>query len=211
MSVGDPSEWARKFRLLDLRFLERVVAVWSACLSTLPSQPGEDIITANLVDLLASDPGARRCFHWIEFQYEPFGYTPSGMAYSLGKVDMAVFLDQDRDTYLAYECKRLNVHYQGRRESLAGKYVTHGLSRFIKGQYSENLPVGCMLGYVLDGDVKYAIEKVWTQIVHRKREVSLVADPQPDFPIGIATRFYSRHDRGPTSGEIEIRHALLPM
>ena len=51
--------------------------------------------------------------------------------------------------------KRLNVPRDDGRRSLAKKCVMDGLSRFTTGQYSENLPVGCMLGYVLDGDVKY--------------------------------------------------------
>ena len=104
------------------------MAVWPRCLSVLPSSPDEDTITENLVNLLLSDPETRRGFHWIEYQYEPFDYTPEGTARSKGSVDMAIILDQDRDTYLAYECKRLNELRDDGRRSLAGRYVTDGCS-----------------------------------------------------------------------------------
>ena len=211
MAAGDPTAWAGRFRSFDERFLERVVAVWPRCLAILPPQPDEDTITVNLVNLLQRDPDTRSRFHWIEFQYEPFGYTPEGTAYSKGRVDMAVILDQDRDTYLAYECKRLNERRDGSRRSLARQYVMHGLSRFTTGQYSENLPVGCMLGYVVDGDVKYAALSVRAKIVGRGQDVALVVKPRDDSAIGNATRFYTRHRRGSNGSEIEIRHALLPM
>ena len=211
MAIGDPIAWARRFRSFDDRFLARVVDVWPQCLAVLPSQPDEDTITASLVDILHRDSDAQRHFHWIEFQYEPFGHTASGAAYSKGKVDIAVFLDQDRDRYLAYECKRLNEQRLDGRRSLAGSYVTDGLSRFVSGRYSENLPVGCMLGYVLDGDLAYAAGKVRRMIVQCRLGVALVAGPQCDIPVGKAVRFYSRHLRESDGGEIEVRHALLPM
>ena len=211
MAAGDPTAWAGRFRSFDEWFLERVVAVWSRCLAVLPPRPDEDTITANLVNLLQRDPDTRHRFHWIEFQYEPFGYTPEGTAYSRGKVDMAVILDQDRDTYLAYECKRLNERRDDGRRSLATAYVMDGLSRFTTGQYSENMPVGCMLGYVLDGDVAYAATTVRATILARRQDVALVVEPRDDSAIGAATRFYSCHRRASDNGAIEVRHAMLPM
>ena len=187
------------------------MAIWPRCLSVLPQGPDEDTITANLVNLLQRDPDTRRRFHWIEFQYEPFGYTPEGTAHSQGSVDMAVILDQDRDMYLAYECKRLNDLRDDGRRALAGRYVTDGLSRFVESQYSDNLPVGCMLGYVLDGDVQYAAAKVRATIVERSQDVALDMTPRDDVAIGVATRFYSRHRRGSKGLVTEVRHALLPM
>ena len=211
MASGDPTAWAGQFRSFDNRFLERVVALWPTCLDLLPPQPDEDTVTINLVEVLGLDADTRRCFHWIEFHYEPFGHAPDGTAYSLGEIDIAVFLDQDRDVYLAYECKRLNVLRRDGRRSLATEYVAEGLARFVRGQYSENLPVGCMLGYVADGDVEYAAGKVGERIVALRCDIALIAGPQSKVAIGVATRFYSRHRRESDGTEIEIRHALLPM
>lgn len=211
MVAGDPAAWAGRFRAFDRQFLKSVVRVWPQCLALLPCQPDEDTITINLVDLLQRDPATQRRFHWIEFQYEPFGHTPEGTAYSRGKIDMAVFLNQDRDTYLAYECKRLNEQRDDGRRSLATEYVMDGLSRFIAGQYSENLPVGCMLGYVLDGAMDFAASRVRSRIVEFGQEIALIAGPGDDIAIGQTVRFYSRHRRESSRGTIEVRHALLPM
>ena len=210
MVIGDPAMWAARFRSLDVRFLRRVIAVWPECVAMLPHQPVEDAITINLVNILSKDPQARRLFYWLEFQYEPFGFTPVGTAFSRGKIDMALFLDRDRERYLAYECKRLNVVHNGRRSSLATLYVTEGLIRFVTEQYAENLSVGCMLGYVLDGNVSEAQRRIHVAIDDRQSDIGLIAGPSPDQSIGSVKRFLSRHRRSVTGQEIEIRHALLP-
>ena len=152
-AARDQAKWTERFRTLDVRFLERVVAIWPKCTAALPGQPPEDTITIGLVNLLLKDPGARRLFHWLEFQFEPFGFADDGTAYSKGRIDMALIPDGERESYLAYECKRLNVVHDGRTSSLATPYVKEGLVRFVTEQYAENLSVGCMLGYVMDGDV----------------------------------------------------------
>ena len=209
MVVGDRTMWADKFRSIDTRFLECVVAVWPGCLAVLPEQPDEDIITVNLVKLMLENPRVRRLVHWIEYHYEPLGYTPEGTAYSKGIIDMAVLLDQDREKYLAYECKRLNVVHNGSRRSLATAYVMKGLLRFITGQYAENLPVGCMLGYVLDGDVCYAYSSVRAAITSKQDDIGLAEVPIQDISFDSVKRFASRHRRQLNGEEIEIRHALL--
>ena len=211
MLAGDPAVWAGRFRSFDVRFLERVSAVWRRCVGRLPKHPHEDTITANLVHLLNGDPGVRRQFYWIEFQYEPFGHTAEGTAYSTGSVDIAVLLNQDRNIYLAYECKRLNdMRKDGRRRSLAGDYVQEGLSRFVAEQYAEGLPLAGMLGYVLDGDLESAESKVRARIAELREEVGLVAEPRDAAPIGESKRFFSRHRRQ-SGAEIEVRHALFPV
>jgi hypothetical protein len=123
---------------------------------------------------------------------------------------MAVLLDQERERYLAYECKRLNVVSNGKKSSLATPYVADGLSRFISEQYAEKLPVGCMLGYVLDGDLSGAQSKIYAAINTKKSHIGLKASPVQDQPVGAARRFFSHHLRPANGHEIEIRHALLP-
>ena len=128
----------------------------------------------------------------------------------LARTGEGLILSQDRDVYLAYECKRLNVVREDGKRSLAREYVMDGLSRFITRQYAENLPVGCMLGYVVDGDLKSAASSVRAKIVECCQDVALIREPRDDVAIGEATRFYSRHRRGANGGEIEVRHARLP-
>ena len=210
MVVGDPGIWADRLKSIDTRFLECVVALWPRCLELLPSQPLEDLITMNLVDLLMKDPNVRRFCHYIEYHYEPFGYTAEGTAYSKGQVDVAVLLDQDRERYLAYECKRLNVVQGGKKYSLATEYVTEGVARFVNEKYAENLPIGCMLGYVLNGNVYDARLRIHRAITLYKGAVALTAGPEHQQSMGPAGRFCSRHSRIKGGREIEIRHALLP-
>ena len=211
MMIGDPAIWADQFRSLDSQFLQCVVAVWPKCLARFSGPPTEDQITINLVAILSKDKDARRLFHSLEYQYEPFGYDANGLAYSTGRIDLALLPDQERERYLAYECKRLNVIYGGVRRTLATPYVMEGLIRFVTEQYAGNLPVGCMLGYVMDGDVQAARSSVCRAIRTNQNQVSLVMEPEAIEPLDIADRFLSRHRRPSDDQEIEIRHALLPL
>lgn len=210
MLVGDPTHWIAQFRSLDVRFLECVLSVWPRCVAVLPEKPYEDTITINLVDILSRDVKARRLFHHLAYQHEPFGYTDDGWAYSKGKIDMALLLDQERERYLAYECKRLNVVRNGKTSSLATPYVLEGMLRFITEQYAADLPVGCMLGYVLDGNVNNARTKVRAAIGSNSAKIGLVGKPTESQPIGPIRRLSSLHQRLSNPPDIEIRHALLP-
>ena len=207
---GDSANWTERFRTLDIRFLERVVAVWPKCIAGLPNQPLEDAITIRLVSLLLKDSGARRLFHWLEYQFVPFGSTVDDTEYGKGRIDMALILDGERERYLAYECKRLNVVYPDKTSSLASPYVEEGLARFVTEQYAENLSIGCMLGYVMDGYVRTAEAKIHAAIDHQKSQIGLTFGPKSDGWVGDAKRFVSRHFRAASGQEIEIRHALLP-
>lgn len=207
MVVGDAQAWADRFVTFDDRFLERIVAVWPTCVALLPGQPHEDTITINLVDLLWKDAKVRRLCHWIEYQYEPFGLASDGSKFSKGKIDIGVLFTWDRDLYLAYECKRLNVTGKGGRSSLATAYVTEGMMRFLTEQYAEGLRVGGMLGYVMDGDMPFAQSCVNAAILAHL-PLQFLAGPDPLPPVGGVERFSTLHDRAP-SENIALRHALL--
>lgn len=210
MVVGDPSEWAIHFNSIDDRVMARIEGLWPQCLAVLPPNPEEDKITINLRSLLVKDAEARRIFHHLEYQFEPEGFTTDGLAFSKGKIDLAVLLDQGCTRYLAYECKRLNVFHGGSRQSLATPYVNEGVRRFITEQYAEGLPVGCMLGYVLDGDLSFARASIHTAVDTNKLGIGLITGPNGMIAIGVAERFSTDHLR-PGSGEpIHVRHSLLP-
>lgn len=207
MMIGNPAAWLRRYRSLDRRVMELVAMIWPGCIAGLPAQPDEDAITMQLVDVLSRHPGTRR-LGVIEYQFEPFGDHPDGFVYSKGKIDMAVLLDRTRRRYLAYECKRLNVKHGGGRRSLATQYVMEGLRRFITGQYADGLPVGCMLGYVLDGDVPSARTKVIEALRRKKREVGFGSVSRPTVTPPSAEGFVSDHVRY-NGAAIEIRHTML--
>lgn len=210
MVVGDPSYWVKHFTSIDDRLLARIIAVWPQCLSVLPPGPEEDAITFNLRSILTKDAEARLIFHHLVYQFEPEGFTPEGLAFSKGQIDLAVLLDQGCTRYLAYECKRLNVHFSGSRHSLATPYVNEGVRRFITEQYAEGLPVGCMLGYVLDGDTAFALGRVHAAIDTNKGDVGLAGGPTSAAAIGLVERFSTDHVRPGSGDAIHIRHSLLP-
>ena len=181
--IGNPAAWLSQYRSLDRRMMALVTTIWPGCIAKLPVQPDEDAITIQLVDVLSRHPGARR-LGVIEYQFEPFGHRPDGIACSRGKIDMAVLLDRTRRQYLAYECKRLNVKRGGRWRSLATQYVMEGIRRFITEQYAEGLPVGSMLGYVLDGDIPLARAKIIEALRRKKRNTSYDAAVLTDRSVG---------------------------
>lgn len=162
---------------------------------------------AGELDRLAKDVVVRRLCHWVEYQFEPFGLAVDGSKYSKGIIDIAVLFDWNRERYLAYECKRLNVINGGSRSSLATVYVTQGMMRFLTEQYAEQLPVGCMLGYVLDGDVPFANSRI-ADAIGSHVPLALAEGPTPLAAIEMIERFRTRHTRQ-TGSQIELRHALF--
>ena len=123
---------------------------------------------------------------------------------------MAMIMGHDGENYLAYECKRLNVmHRDGARRSLAGEYVNKkGIMRFVTEQYAENLPTGCMFGYVMDGDLNFARARIRAAMTKNRAVLGLQGDLRTQAPIGQFKRFATDHVSGDKS--IEILHALLP-
>jgi hypothetical protein len=209
MIVGDPHVWKARFITLDERLLSRILHVWPPCVALLPGQPEENCITINLVALLLQDAVVRRICYFVVYHHEPFGTHPGGAQFSKGQIDFAVLLDQERERYVAYECKRLNVTYEGARASLATRYVKDGMMRFLTEQYAEGLPVGCMLGYVMDGDLPFALKQVHGAIDAHKTSLGIMDGASPSQAVPGIERFSTLHQRANTS-IIELRHALLP-
>ena len=207
MPNGNAQDWVNRFISFDDRFLKRVAAMFPACLELLPETPKENDITINLVACLAKDKPMRRLCHWVEYQFEPFGHAADGSKFSKNIIEIAVFFNRERDRYLAYECKRLNVNNGGSRKSLATEYVTQGMMRFVTEQYAEDLPFGCMLGYVLDGDVPFAQTRI-AKVIERHAPLNLTDGPTPLTGVETVERFQTKHSR-PGGSDVILRHALI--
>jgi hypothetical protein len=81
--------------------------------------------------------------------------------------------------------------------------------RFVTEQYAEGLPVGCMLGYVMDGDLPFGLQQVQAAIAANATPLRARGDVTNGGAIPSIERFSTGHDRaGPTW--IEVRHVLLP-
>lgn len=114
----------------------------------------EDRITFRLAGRLANDP------HFAELPYNVIPqYWLLGLnGEKLGRLDIRFKHRHSQRDYFAFESKRLHVTYPG--GSCSTEYSTYagdeGMMAFIEGQYSEGLPAGGMLGYVMDGDTDRA-------------------------------------------------------
>lgn len=80
--------------------------------------------------------------------------------------------------------------------------------RFMTEQYAEALPVGCMLGYVLDGDLAFASSQVASAITGRE-PLGLARGPVAAASVGSVERLLTTHKRA-SGVAIELRHTLLP-
>lgn len=208
MSQGNMTQWIKRFRGVEQRFTQRIAVHWPECRKALSSSSEEDDITNNLVHRLCKDPVVRR-IGWPEAQFVPFEPIADTEAVEgKGYIDIAVIIDQDRDVYLAYECKRLNVIHKGKRSSLATVYVTEGLNRYITQQYSRFLPMACMLGYVMDGQELYAKKKVEVSIAANSDKGTLKSGPIDIDDTVPCKRFQTTHVRKDGS-DFDVKHTLL--
>ena len=209
MVSGERRIWGTRFRAIDRKFLCCVARVWWQSIAHLPRSSCEDTITAELVDSLSRDPEAREGFD-CHREFPSPTRSPRGWLTGKSRVDIAVIVGRDRAAYLAYECKRLNVTgADGARRSQAGAYVgDEGMMRYITEKYAEGLPVGCMMGYVMDGDLDFARARIRVAMTGSRAVLGLQGDLRAQASIGQIQRFATDHVSGGKS--IEILHALLP-
>ncbi|MCC5648108.1 hypothetical protein LC607_35565 [Nostoc sp. CHAB 5824] len=82
--------------------------------------------------------------------------------------------NDNEDVYFAFECKRLNVIYNGEWRSQASDYVgKDGMMCFMEGKYASGLTDGGMLGYVMDGHTDKAIAAVSSQVKQHKADLQM--------------------------------------
>ena len=199
--------WVTKFLATDQKFLDCVARVWQQAIAHLPPSSCEDTITMALIDGFSRDVEARSGFY-CEYQFHPFVRSFRGLLIGASRVDLAVIVGHDRTTYLACECKRLNVTgADGVRRSQADAYVGEdGMVRFVTENYAEDLPggclvggrVACMIGYVMDGDMSFALLRI---------KAAMMAEPA----LGLQGEFEENITLHHRDGQwMAIRHALLP-
>jgi hypothetical protein len=132
--IGAPTEWADLIDTMVPDILRLVVATWEAM-----PPPGadakEDDITITLCRALRQNRTARSLMFQIHTQLvelEP------AIGEELGRQDIVFVPPIPReDIYFCMESKRLNVVKDGKLRAYASEYVTHGMLRFVTGQYSK--------------------------------------------------------------------------
>lgn len=208
MILGNPSAWVESFQDIHFQLVEIIKAVWPSCAGRFNSQSKENEITDYLVNSIHLDLSYRSCCWRVVPQYKLLGSDLNGDVVTKGFIDFVVLFNWEQQTYIAYECKRLNVQFPSGFQTLADKYVDEGMMRYVSAQYAQDLPFGVMIGYVLDNDVPKAVAAVKLQI---KKKTGKLHCPRPtDFPANsFIHRFSTVHNR-PTQ-KIEIEHLLLPL
>ncbi len=210
MIVGSSLVWLKRLKDIDHSFIQCVEKVWPQVIARMNIESWEDYITERLVDLLKKDRGIIK-YGFLVCQYKLREEDIVGDFSNKGILDMALFLDQDYERYIAYECKRLNtISKESKRASLAGTYVDDGLMRYVTAQYAENLPFGCMIGYVMDGDTAFAIQQLESAVNKRKKKLNL-ASGKLNIKTGLYAEFETSHNRTGKKSSISVRHRIFSM
>lgn len=207
MILGNPSSWVKSFQDVHIQVVEDIRAVWQTCAGRFNFQSEENKITDQLALMLQLRPHSRSRWRVVP-QYKLLDSGPNGDVVTKGFIDFVVFFNWEQGTYIAYECKRLNVQFPSGFKTLADKYVDEGVMRFVSAQYAQELSFGVMIGYVLDSDTPKALNAVKRQI--KNKTGKLLCPLSTDLPaISFIHRFSTVHNR-PTQ-KIEIEHLLLPL
>lgn len=198
---GDPAKWLPGLQEAgDVMLSTLIPAAWSELtLHGIDTSVHEDKITNLLLFELRKvkrenlpDASFR-----VEGQYQVNPATDD-----TGRVDIAVIYGGHEGLYLAYECKWLEKKSQER--DLAKKYLgKEGLGRFLSGKYGYDMPFGCMIGYVVTGDLTVALNRI-SDIIKSKG----LPQPTPSKNIHQLKAFKTDHTQNPVP--ISITHILLP-
>lgn len=210
MNVGDDCDLLDNFRVLSDRLLPHIVRLLPSCVHSLGAELDEDAITRNLVTGLAELSDVRRVGVLL-YHFEPFRVDDRGNQLSTGQIDFILqpFGVWNRELYVAYECKRLNVRGSRGTRSRASEYVLNGVSRFVTEQYSARLPLACMLGYVEDGNVSTANQKIRKKIDECSSLTSVIGLPVTLSEGSRYIQFETVHARPGSGEELTIRHQLV--
>jgi hypothetical protein len=159
--IGISTQWADLIDPMLPEILNLVIASWQEMPSPAVDDK-EDKITIALCRALRQNRTARGLMFQIHTQLVEL--EPAA-GEELGRQDIVFMpLVAREDIYFCVESKRLNVVKDGTLRAYASEYVTHGMSRFVTGQYSKAVRHGGMIGYVLDGKVSQAITNVEANI-----------------------------------------------
>lgn len=210
MIHGDGSQWLGGILSFSERLRSHIVALVPVCASSLGNDLTEDGITRNLVTKLSGCKEIRD-FVEIEGQCEAYYQDEKGNSISTGRIDFVARPNGglDREIYLAYECKCVNRMRGGRMRSGTGEYVLDGILRFVEGRYSAKVPIGCMLAYVINGDLVRAEEKIKSAVCLRASEISLRVGPTSRKSDRSFVEFDTVHFRLGSKSEFRIRHLLV--
>jgi len=209
-AIGVPTEWVGLIDTMVPDILDLVVASWSL-MPAVDSASHEDPITEELCRLLRANRSSDALPFRIDVQMVELDPGPGEIQ---GRLDIVFSPMVPReDIYFCLECKRLNVPNSSGIRSFASEYVSRGMMRFVRGQYSMRVKHGGMLGYVFDGDMASALAAIGGVIKANCKELGMVPPgemtPSTVRPYDTNCRetLHTRNDMG----KFLIHHQLVPV
>jgi hypothetical protein len=168
--VGAPNQWVELLDSFVPEILELVRSTWGT-MPSFPSDQREDPTTEEFCRRLRKSRGIVDLPLRIDIQAVELDPAADQ---DQGRMDIAFSpMVPDESIYFCLECKRLNVVRNGAVRAYSSEYVTHGMLRFVTGQYAAVVRQGGMLGYVMDGDMPRAIHNVEGVIKRRHKELAM--------------------------------------
>ena len=209
-SYGVPDAWLDLIASLVPDILQLVWSTWQT-MPPLARDALEDPTTDELCRKLRHTRSAAELPFRIDIEMIELGESVDA---EQGRMDIVFSpLLAAEQVYFCLECKRLNVKKSGSTRSYATEYVVHGMMRFIAGRYASQVPQGGMLGYVLDGDLARAVERVSMAVGRRWEELGMRSPGAmltSSILTGVATARETQHRRGPGREQFVIHHLFAP-
>jgi hypothetical protein len=173
--VGAPSEWIDLLDSLVPDILDLAVSTWND-MAPLTPDALENPTTEALCRMLRMNRNSSELPFQIQIQMVELDPAADQ---EQGRMDIAFCpLVPRENIYFSLECKRLQVIKGEKFRSFAAEYVVHGMMRFVQGQYAALVRHGGMLGYVMDGDLKAAMQSVGNAV--QKGHIALGMTPPGD-------------------------------
>jgi len=168
--VGSPNDW--------LGFIDsQVPAILGVVLETWEALPPpncderEDSITETFVRALRLS--RNRCELPFRIDTQLVELDPAA-GEDQGRMDIVFSPPAPReDIYFCLECKRINVRSPSGVRPYFSEYVVHGMLRFVRGQYGNQVKHGGMVAYVLNGDIASAIAGVESNITAHATDLGM--------------------------------------
>ena len=207
---GVPDAWLDLLGTLVPDILDLVESTWRS-MPALEEDAWEDPTTEALCRRLRQNRSAANLPFRIDIQMVELGETADA---DQGRMDIVFSpMVPTEQVYFCLECKRLNVTKSGTFRTYAREYVVHGMLRFVTGRYAVTVKEGGMLGYVLDGNARKAMERVAAAVRPRCQELCM----EPPGAMHVSTIRpaddlvrETRHDRCGSEDQFVIHHIFAP-
>lgn len=211
ISVGATDQWVNLIDTFVPEILELVACTWSV-MPPFEADQREDPTTEELCRRLRLQRTSIELPFRIDIQVaelDPIAGEDQGRM----DIVFSPMIPQE-NIYFCLECKRLNVVKEGATRAYASEYVTHGMLRFVRGQYAAIVRQGGMLAYVMDSDLVRAISNVDGAIARRRAELGMHGSdglqPSSLRPDDSSARETIHHRPTASSRRLRIHHLFVP-